>query len=79
MIYERIKNMPRTRDGKMVYGLICALMARTTLNQGFAALEQNTDGALLAFIMAAIMVYTLGLCIVRYDTGRPLYEPLTRS
>ncbi|MES2984272.1 MAG: hypothetical protein V4735_03690 [Pseudomonadota bacterium] len=74
MNYESIKHMPRSRDGKMVYGIIAALLARTMLNQGVTMLEQNTDGAFLAFLMAGVMLFTLLLAIVRYDNGRPLFE-----
>lgn len=76
MNYDSIKNIPTSRDGKMVVGIITAIMARLMLNQGFAMLSVNKDGALMAFLMAAVLLFTTVLSIIRYDTGRPLFEPL---
>ena len=77
--YERIKNIPTSRDGKMVYGIVAAIMARLMINQGNALMQTNSDGALMAFLMAGVLIFTVGLAIVRYDTGRPLFEPIKRG
>jgi hypothetical protein len=77
--YERIKNIPTSRDGKMIYGIVAAVMARLMLNQGIATLRVNGDGAIIAFLMAGVLVGTVVLALVRYDTGRPLFEPLKRG
>lgn len=77
--YERIKNMPSSRDGKMVYGILAALAARSILNEGIATVSANSDGAFMAFLMTGVLVFTIGLAVVRYDTGRPLFEPLKRG
>ncbi len=79
MNYERIKNIPTSRDGKMVFGIITAIMARLMLNQGMEQLSSNNDGALLAFLMTGVLLYTTVLAMVRYDTGRPLFESLKQS
>lgn len=79
MNYERIKNIPTSRNGKMAYGIVAAVMARLMLDQGFALMPQDSDGALIAFLMAGVLVFTVGLSIARYDTGRPLFEPIKRG
>jgi hypothetical protein len=77
--YDRIKNIPTSRDGKMVYGITAALVARLMLNQGIATLPVDSNGALIAFLMTGVLLFTVGLAIARYDTGRPLFEPLKRG
>lgn len=77
--YDQIKNMPSSRSGKLLYGILAALVARTALNQAIAMLPVNSDGALFGFLMAGVLVFTIGLAIVRYDNGRPLFEPLKRG
>jgi hypothetical protein len=79
MNYEMIKTIPTSRDGKMVFGIIAALIARTALNQGFTLIDTDTDGALMAFFMAGILTFTVVLSIVRYNTGRPLFEPIYKA
>ena len=79
MNYEYIKNIPTSRNGKMIYGLIAAIMASLMLNQGFEMLPINSDGALIAFLMAGALLFTVILAIVRYDTNRPLFEPLKQG
>jgi hypothetical protein len=78
MNYETIKNIPTSRDGKMAFGMFAALVARSALNQGLAMLPTDANGAMFAFLMAGILTFTVVLAIVRYDTGRPLFEPLSR-
>ena len=78
MNYERIKNIPTSRDGKMAYGIVAALIARSMLNAAMETFPENHDGALIGFLMAGFMTCTAILAIVRYDTGRPLFEPLKR-
>ena len=74
MNYERIKNIPTSRDGKMALGILCALIARSSLNEAIAQYGNNNDGALFGFLMTGIMLYTVVLAVVRFDTGRPLFE-----
>lgn len=80
MIYERIKNMPTSRDGKMIYGILAAVAARLMIEHGVATMPENGGDALMAFGFAGILLFTLVLAIARYNTGRPLFEPfkLTR-
>ena len=78
MNYERIKNIPTSRDGKMIYGIIAAFIARASLNSGMELMATDTDGALFAFLTTGVLLYTIGLAIVRFDTGRPLFEPSKR-
>ncbi len=77
--YDQIKNMPSSRGGKLAYAIFAALVARSALNEGLATLPVNTDGALMGFLMTGILVFTIGLAVVRFDTGRPLFEPLKRG
>lgn len=77
-MYERIKNFPTSRNAKMAYGIACAFVAREMINQGITTFETNPDGALVAFLMAAVLVFTIVLAIVRFNTGRPLFEELSR-
>ena len=74
MNYEQIKKFPTSRNAKMVYGIACALMARAMLNTGTTLMETNSDGALVAFLAAGLMVYVTVLAVIRFDTGRPLFE-----
>jgi hypothetical protein len=74
MNYERIKNIPTSRDGKMVFGIVCALIARQSLNEGLAQMGHNDAGAMFAFFMTAVLLYNVGLAMVRFNTGRPLFE-----
>lgn len=74
-MYNRIKTIPTSRDGKMAYGIFAALIARASLNSGMELLPNDTDGALFAFLMTGVLLYTIGLAIVRFDTNRPLFEP----
>lgn len=77
-LYERIKNIPTSRDGKMIYGIIAALIARASLNQGITLYPTDHDGAFFAFLMTGILLYTIGLAMLRFNTERPLFEPLKR-
>lgn len=77
-MYDRIKNFPTSRNGKMAYGITCAFIAREMINQGIVTFDTNPDGALVAFLMAVVLVFTIVLAIVRFDTGRPLFEELSR-
>lgn len=77
-MYDKIKNIPTSRDGKMITGIICAVMARLMLNQGIAQVGENNVGATLAFMMMGVLLFTTVLSILRYNTGRPLFEPLQR-
>ncbi len=78
MNYETIKNIPTSRNGKMAFGIFCAFIARTALNQGLDMFATDPNGAMFAFLMAGVLTFTVILAIVRYDSGRPLFEPLTR-
>ena len=69
--YERIKNIPTSRDGKMVFGILCALIARQSLNEGLNMLPTDADGAMFAFLMTAVLLYSTGLALVRFNSGRP--------
>ena len=75
-MYEKIKTMPTSRDGKMAFGIFAALIARASLNSGIDLLTTNADGSFFAFLTTGLMLYTIGLAIVRFDTNRPLFEPL---
>ena len=72
--YERIKNIPTSRDGKMVFGILCALIARQSLDAGLQMLPTDADGAMFAFLMTAVLLYSTGLALVRFNSGRPLFE-----
>lgn len=72
--YERIKNIPTSRDGKMAFGILCALVARQSLNEGLRMLPTDAEGALFAFLMTAVLLYSVGLSLARFNTGRPLFE-----
>lgn len=78
MNYERIKNFPTSRNGKTVYGIASALVAREMINQGMTLYETNPDGALISFLMAGVLVFTIVLALARLNTGRPLFEEVTR-
>ena len=77
-MYDRIKNIPTSRDGKMAFGIMAAFIARASLNSGLDMYPTNHDGAFAAFLMTAFMLYTIGLAIVRFDTNRPLFESVKR-
>lgn len=74
MNYEMIKNFPTSRNAKMTYGIACALMAREALNTGITLMDTNPDGAFVAFLATAALLYTVGLALLRFNTGRPLFE-----
>ena len=77
-MYERIKNFPTSQNGKMAYGILCAFIARGLIETGTGLLDTNSDGALIAFLGAGVMIYNTGLAMVRFNTGRPLFEVLKR-
>jgi hypothetical protein len=79
MTYDMIKQIPTSRDGKMIFGILAAVAARLMLNKGIETLPENGGDALLAFLLAGVLVFVVGLAIARYDSGRPLFEPLTRN
>jgi hypothetical protein len=76
--YERIKHIPTSRDGKMAYGIMAVLVARQSLNEGLRLLPTDGDGAFFAFLMTGVLLYTVGLALVRFNTGRPLFEAVQR-
>ena len=78
-MYDKLKNIPSSRDGKMAYGIFAALIARASLNSGIELYSTNSQGALFAFLTTGVLLYTIGLAIVRFDTNRPLFEPIKRS
>jgi hypothetical protein len=78
MNYETIKNIPRSRDGKMIVGIICAVMCKLFLEKALQTMPENAGDALMAFSIAALMLFVTVLAILRYDTGRPLFEPFKR-
>jgi hypothetical protein len=78
-MYDKLKNIPSSRDGKMAYGIFAALIARASLNSGIDLLSTNADGSLFAFLTTGVLLYTIGLAIVRFDTNRPLFEPLKQN
>ncbi len=75
-MYERIKNFPTTRNGKMAFGIVCAIIARQSLNEGLRMLPTDAEGAMFAFLMTAVLLYSVGLALARFNTGRPLFESL---
>ena len=77
-MYDKIKNIPTSRDGKMAFGIFAALIARASLNSGIGLYPTDANGALFAFFTTAVLLYTIGLAIVRFDTNRPLFEPLKK-
>ena len=77
MIYERLKNIPTSRDGKMAYGIFAALIARASLNSGIELYQTNADGSFIAFMTTGVLLYTIGLAMVRFNTNRPLFEPVS--
>lgn len=77
-MYDKLKNIPTSRDGKMIYGIFAAFVARAMLNSGIALFPTDPDGAGVAFLMAGLMVYTVILAMVRFDSGEPLFAPLKR-
>ncbi len=79
MTLEQIKNFPTSRNGKMAYGIFAALVARESLNTGITLMDTNSDGALAAFLMTGVLVYTIVLAVIRYDSGKPLFEAVGRS
>jgi hypothetical protein len=72
--YDHIKNFPTSRNGKMAFGILCAFIARGLITTGHDLMETNADGALMAFLAAGLMVYVTVLAVIRFDTGRPLFE-----
>ncbi len=78
MNYERIKNFPTSRNGKMAFGILCALIARQSLNEGLRLLLIDGTSALFAFLMTGVLLYSTGLALVRFNTGRPLFEAAGR-
>ena len=78
MTYEQIKNIPTSRNGKMAFGILCAFIARGLITTGHDLMETNADGALVAFLAAGFMVYVIVLAVIRFDTGRPLFEAGSR-
>ncbi len=77
--YERIKNFPTSRNGKMVYGIAAAFTARGLLDTGMGLMEAGrNDGAFISFLAAGLMLYTVGLAMVRFNTGRPLFEAISK-
>ena len=72
--YERIKNFPTTRNGKMAFGIVCAIIARQSLNEGLRMLPTDAEGAMFAFLMTGVLLYSVGLALARFNTGRPLFE-----
>jgi hypothetical protein len=75
MTYDMIKNIPTSRDGKMITGILCAVMARLMLHKGMDTLSENAGDALLAFGFTGVLVFVMLLAIARYNTERPLFEP----
>jgi hypothetical protein len=78
MTYETIKNIPTSRDGKMIMGILCAVMARLMLNKGFETLPENAGDAMMSFMFAGVLVFVTLLSIVRYNTERPLFESISK-
>lgn len=75
MNYEMIKNIPSSRDGKMITGIVCAVMARLMLHKGIETMPENAGDALMSFTFAGVLLFVTVLAVLRYDTGRPLFEP----
>lgn len=78
MTFEQIKNFPTSRNAKAVFGIFAALIARESLNSGMALIDTNSDGALMAFLVTGFLVYAIVLAVIRYNTGRPLFESVGR-
>lgn len=77
-MYDRIKNFPTSRNAKMAYGIMAVLVARAALNSGLTLLPTDRDGAFFAFLMTGVLLYTVGLAMVRFNTERPLFETVRR-
>lgn len=77
-MYDKIKSIPTSRDGKMIYGILAAFMARALLNTGITLFPTDHDGAFFAFLMTGVMLYTMVLAMVRFNTQRPLFEPINK-
>lgn len=78
MNYDLIKNFPTSRNGKMLFGILCAFIARDLITTGVTILETNSDGALMAFLGAGVMLYNTVLAMLRFNTQRPLFEAAGR-
>ena len=76
MNWDKIRTMPTSRDGKTAFGIFAAWIARASLNNGIDLLATDPKGAVFAFLTTGFLLYTIGLAIVRFDTNRPLFEPL---
>lgn len=74
MTLEQLKTIPTTRNGKMLFGIFCAFVARALFNSGVELMEANGDGALLAFLGTGVMLYNIYLAASRFNTERPLFE-----
>lgn len=75
-MYEQIKDIPKTRDGKMLYGILAALVAGNMLNEALALWSENTPRSVIELFGCAVLLFTVVLAMVRFNTGRPLFEPL---
>jgi hypothetical protein len=73
-LFERLKRFPTSRNGKMAYGIFAAFVARSALNEAMVQLPHDADAAMFGFMMTAFLVGTILLALVRFDTGRPLFE-----
>lgn len=73
-MYEKLKRFPTSPNAKMAYGILCAFVARGTLNEGIRLVDVDADAAVFAFMATAVLLYTTVLAMVRFNTGRPLFE-----
>lgn len=74
MTLDQLKTIPTSRNGKMLYGIFCAFLARELINTGVALMGSKNEGALMAFLGAGVMLYNVVLTVRRFNTERPLFD-----
>ncbi len=76
---DKMMRFPTSCNAKMAYGILSAFVARGFFNEGLAQLAaHNAKGAVMPFAATWFLIYTIGLCMVRFNTGRPLFERAVR-
>ncbi|MFM9889237.1 MAG: hypothetical protein ACKVOE_01135 [Rickettsiales bacterium] len=77
-MFDRLMDFPTSCNAKMAYGILSAFVARGFVNEAVLHMQDDPKTALMSGLMAAFMVYTVGLALARFNTNRPLFEPLRR-
>lgn len=77
-MFDRLMNFPTSYNEKMAYGICSAFVARGFLNDAALQLHDSPGTALMSSLMAGLMLYNVGLALVRFNTRRPLFEPRHR-